>query len=134
MFPASIERTADPLQMHYACLCAEQVCQVYEPDASLAPEVVDKYTPPALVAYVYPSLDAGPAAEDVEEVRVAVRWGLSYMPTYCLSYYIRCISQAGCVHAGCVCSYAVTWQDMPLWCGQIGAVKSSNVDQRWTTF
>ena len=50
-----------------------QVCQVYEPETPLASEVVDKYTPPALVAYVYPSAEAGPAAQDVEEVRIAVR-------------------------------------------------------------
>ena len=50
---------------------------MYELDAPLAPEVVDKYTPPALVAYIYPSVGAGPAAEGAEEVRVAVRWDSS---------------------------------------------------------
>lgn len=46
---------------------------MFKPDMSLAEEVVDKYTPPTLVAYVYPSVQAGPAADDVDEVRIALR-------------------------------------------------------------
>ena len=49
---------------------------MYEAETPLGPEVVDKYTPPALVAYVYPSVEAGAAAEGVEEVRIAVRWAV----------------------------------------------------------
>ena len=71
--PHMVQRLALPDASNATVDWILQVCQVYEPETPLAPEVVDKYTPPALVAYVYPSVEAGPAAEDVEEVRIAVR-------------------------------------------------------------
>lgn len=43
-------------------------------------ELLDKWSPPLLVAYRYPSASCGPKAQGVEEVCIVHRWPLNPEP------------------------------------------------------